>query len=111
MIAGERVVKVGEQLRELLGEVVGRDLATVTLQRDRRQLIGARRTTEAEIDPVRIQGGEDRERLGHLQRAVVGQHDAAAADPDRARGRRDRADQGLGAVPESIGLPWCSATQ
>jgi hypothetical protein len=42
-----------------------------------------------------MKGAEDAERLGDLQRAVVRQHDAAAADPDPVRGGGDLGDQDL----------------
>ena len=84
--------------------------------------VGAGRAAEAEVDPAREQPGQDRERLGDLERAVVRQHHAAAADADPLGDRRDRADQRLGAstrehrpavvlghpvtvVPELVGEP------
>ena len=99
MVGGQRVVEVGEQLGQLLGEVVGGGLAAVALERERRQRVGAGGTSEPEVDPARVQRREDRERLGHLERAVVGQHHTAAPDPDRLGRGGDRADQHLGARP------------
>ena len=97
MVLGEVVVEVREQLGQLLGEVVGRGLTAVALERERGHRVGAGGPAEAEVDPAREQAGEDRERLGDLERAVVGQHHAAAPDPDALGGGRDRADQRLGA--------------
>ena len=97
MIAGQRVVEVGEQLRELLGEVVGCGLAAIPLQGERRELVGAGRAPEPEIDAAGIERRQDRERLRHLERAVVRQHHTAAADADPSGARRDRPDQHLGA--------------
>jgi hypothetical protein len=90
------VLEVGEQLRELRRKVIRRALSTIALQREHRLLVAAGRTAEAEIDAARIERGEHAEHLGHLQRAVVRQHHAAASDLDPRRGRRDRADQNLG---------------
>ena len=42
-----------------------------------------------------VQAAEDAERLGHLERAVVRQHHAAAADADALGDRRDLGDQDL----------------
>ncbi len=95
--AGQAVVEVGQQLGELLGEVVGGGLAAVALERERRQRVGAGGASQSQVDPAREQPGQHREGLGHLERAVVGEHDSAAADPDAAGGRRDRPDQRLGA--------------
>ncbi len=96
-VVGRQVVlEVGEQLGQLLREVVGRGLAAVALQRERRHRVGARRPAEPEVDPAGVQGRQDRERLGDLERAVVRQHHAAGADADRLGRRCDRADQYLG---------------
>jgi hypothetical protein len=51
--------------------------------------VGARRAAEAEVDAARVQGGEGAELLRDHQRRVVRQHDAAGADADGARARRD----------------------
>ncbi len=95
MIGRQVVIEVGQQLRELLREVVGRGLAAVALQREGGQRIGAGRTADAEVDAPREQPGEDAEDLGDLEGAVVGQHHAAAADADPRGGRGDRPDQHL----------------
>ena len=52
-------------------------------QRTRGRRIGARRAAETEIDAARKQRLERAELLRHDERRVVGQHDAARADPDR----------------------------
>ena len=54
--------------------------------------IGAGRPAEAEIDPARKQRLQHLEAFGHHQRRMVGQHDAAGADPDVLRDGRDLAD-------------------
>ena len=96
MVRREAVLEVGEQLGELLAEVVGEELPPVALEREDRLRVGAGRAADAEVDAVAVQPAEDAERLGDLERAVVRQHHAAAPDPDAGRRRRDRADQDLG---------------
>ena len=101
-VAGERVVarhavlQQGEQLGELLREVVRGALAAVTLQREHRHRIGARRAADAKVDPLRVQPGQGAEHLRHLQRAVVRQHHAAAPHTDPLGGLSHRRDQYLG---------------
>ncbi len=74
-----------EHVLDVLGEpadgVVG-DAAGPVAQRERRHRVGAGSAAEAEVDPARVGGLQERELLGHHQRRVVRQHDAAAADPD-----------------------------
>ena len=52
MVVGEAVLEVGEQLRELVEEVVGRRLAAVALEHVRRDRIGAGRAADPEVDPA-----------------------------------------------------------
>jgi hypothetical protein len=96
VVGRHAVLEQGEQLGELLREIVGRGLTTVALERQHRQGIGAWGAAEAEVDALGMEPGERAEHLGHLERAVVGQHHAAAADPHRLRVLRDRRDQHLG---------------
>jgi hypothetical protein len=96
VLGGQVVVEVAEQLGELLGEVVGRGLAAVALQREHGHRIRAGRTADAQVDPPGVERAEHAEGLGHLQRAVVGQHHATAPDPRARRARRDLGDQHLG---------------
>ena len=69
------------------------DAPGAVAQRVRRDGIGARRPADAEVDPARVGGLEQRELLGHDERGVVGQHHAARADPDPLGGRGDHRDQ------------------
>ena len=92
-----RVAEIGQQLGELVREVVGRELAAVSLQRDRGRLVAPRRPAEAEVDPPGIEAAQHAERLRDLERAVVRQHDAAAPHAQAGGRGRDRADQHLGA--------------
>ena len=96
VVVGEVVLEVREQLGELLREVVGRHLAAVALQRDHRLAVGAGRAADAEVDALAVQAAEDAERLGDLERAVVRQHHAAAADADVLGRGRHLGDQDLG---------------
>jgi hypothetical protein len=85
-----RAVTAGEQLdqaHELLRELFGVQPLHRAAQRQRGDLVGARRAADAQVDPARVQRLQRAELLGHHQRRVVGQHHAARADPDR-RGRR-----------------------
>ena len=96
MAVGEVVLEVGEQLRELLREVIRRHLPSVTLQRKHRLAVASRGTTDAEVDAARIERREHAEHLCDLERAVVRQHHAAATDLDPRCRRRNRSDQNLG---------------
>ena len=58
--------------------------------------VAARRTADAEVDAAGRDRIEHAELLGHLERAVVRQHDAGAADADARGGRRDRRHHDLG---------------
>ena len=53
VLGGQVVLDVGEQLGELLGEVVGHRPAAVALQRERGQGVGARRAAEGQVDAAR----------------------------------------------------------
>jgi hypothetical protein len=77
VIAGEGVLQIREELDKLVGEIVGRGVAAVALQSVGGLLIAARRTAEAEIDPVGKHACEHGKSLGHLERAVVRQHHPA----------------------------------
>ena len=90
------ILEQPEQLDQLLDEVVGCGLAAVALEREHRHRVGAGRAAQPEVDALGVEAAQRTERLGHLQRAVVRQHHAAAADPHAARARGDRADQHLG---------------
>ena len=65
-------------------------------QRAHRQLVGARRAAEAEVDPARVQRRERAELLGDHERRVVREHDPARADPDRLRPAGDVRDHDRG---------------
>src|SRR5215831_6573289 len=65
------------------------------LQRARRQLVGPRSATDAEVDASRRQGFEHPKLLGDFERAVVGEHHAARTDPEILRLLGYSADQDL----------------
>ena len=95
--AGSVLSRYAEQLGELLREVVRRGLPSIALQRVGGRRIGAGGAAEREIDPSGEERAQHAEGFGDLERAVVRQHDAAAADADARRRGGDRADQRLGA--------------
>ncbi len=71
---------VVEVLRELLD--VGVVPARRAAQRDRGDGVGAGRPADAEVDAAGVRGLQQCELFGDGKRRVVGQHDAARADPD-----------------------------
>ena len=65
-------------------------------QRERRDLVGAGRAPDAEIDAAGKQRLQHLEALGHHQRRVVRQHHAAGADAHVLGHRGDLADHDVG---------------
>src|SRR6201984_3408726 len=84
-LAGEEA----QEFRELAGEVVRAAVA----QRLRRRLVGAGGAADAEVDAARVEGLQHAELLGHHERGVVREHDAARADSYGPRGVGDVADK------------------
>jgi hypothetical protein len=68
----------------------------VGVERARRPHVAAGCAADAEVDPARRERLEDAELLGDLERAVVRQHHAGAADADALGARGDRRHQDLG---------------
>ena len=95
VIRRQVVLEQREQLGELLGKVVRRGLTAIALQREHRVRVGSGRAADAEVDAAGMQRREHAEDLGHLERAVVRQHHAAAADADARRRGGDLRDQDL----------------
>ena len=56
VVGGQLAVEVAEQLGEVLAEVVGGHLAAVALQGEHRDLVGAGRPAQAQVDPARDAG-------------------------------------------------------
>ena len=78
------------QLEHVLRERVGaREIAA---KRTGRQLVGAGRAAEAEVDPAGVQRLERPELLGDHERRMVREHDPARADADRLRPAGDMGD-------------------
>jgi hypothetical protein len=96
VVCRERPPEEAEQLCQLLGKVVGREGLPGTSERQRGELIGPWRASEAQVDPARMQRLEQAERLGHLEGRVVGQHDPARADADPPGHARHVPDHHLG---------------
>ena len=88
---GRPVAEIADQFQNILRKAVARIESAP--QGAGRHAIGARRATDAKVDPAGIERGEGAELLGHHQRGVVGQHDAAGADADGLRALRDMADE------------------
>ena len=85
-----------QQFLEAFEEIVALARILAGAQRIGRDLIGARRAAETEIDAARKQRLQHLESLGDHQRRVVWQHHAARADAHMRRRRRDLADHDFG---------------
>ena len=77
-------MEVGQQLGELLGEVVGAERVGAAAQRASGAGVGAGRAADAEVDAAGVQRVERAELLGDHERLVVGQHHAAGSDAGSA---------------------------
>jgi hypothetical protein len=85
----------GLQVADLLRKVLGGE-HRIGVERLRGPHVAARRAADAEVDACRRQRFQDAELLGDLERRIVRQHDAGAADADAPGARRDRGHQDLG---------------
>ena len=65
VVGGQTLIQVPEQLRQVVAEIVGGELAAITLEGEHRQLVGARRAAEAQIDSTRVKAAQHAEGLGH----------------------------------------------
>ena len=90
------VVQVVHDVIHLLGKVLDVAHRSGIGQRGRGPLIAARCAADPQIDPAGIERLQHPKRLGHFERAVVRQHDPAAADPNRVGRRGDLSDHDLG---------------
>src|SRR5699024_3159119 len=96
-VRGAGLAEPALQVVGVLGE--GLRLGGGAAQRLGGHAVGAGGAAEAEVDAVAVDVGEGAVLLGHHQRRVVGQHDAAGADADvlgDAGGLRDEQRGGLG---------------
>ena len=87
------VGEVVEQFVELLAKIVRGSLAAIALQREGDLGTGARGAADAQVDPAGEKSAQHTEGFGDFERAVVRQHDSAAADAQTRCGRGDGADQ------------------
>ena len=89
---------LGTEVAQQLGHVVGKAVAGILTQAQRahHRHVAPRRAPEAKVDAAGIERRERAELLGHGQRRVVGQHDAARADAHRLGEARHMADQHRG---------------
>ena len=71
-------------------------VACATAQRTCREAVGARGPTEAEVDASGVQRLQHAELLGDREGGVVGQHDAARAQPDATGGLCEMGDEHRG---------------
>ena len=96
-MAGGKAARLQQhQFVEALEKIVLLADALAASQRIRRGRIGAGRAAKAEIDAARIERLQHLEALGHHQRGVVGQHDAAGADAHAAGHGGDLPDHDVG---------------
>ena len=102
---GPVAAEVGEQLAELLGEVVGAQRGGAPAQGACGALIRAGGTADTEVDPPGVQRVERAELLGDDERLVVGQHHTARADPDALRHGGQVGDQDGGCRARDTGHP------
>ena len=94
-LPGHRLAEEGHHLEHVVGEGV-RIRVERAAQRHRRRRIGAGGAAQPQVDAAGKQRRQRRELLGHLQRRVIGQHDAAGADADARGPAGDVADQHRG---------------
>ena len=109
-LAGLRGQEIAHQFHDILRELI-HVRRQVAPHRAGRDLIGARRPAEAEVDPPGMQRRQRAELLGDDQRRVVRQHDAAGADTDRAGRTATCASATAVAALAMPGMLWCSAIQ
>ncbi len=82
----------GHEVPHVVGEHGG-PLVGEGIEREGRAPIRARRAPEPEVDPAGRDGLQHAELLGDLERRVVRQHHACAADADAVRDAGDGCDQ------------------
>ena len=93
-VIGRQVVgQPAVEIEQLLGKMVDAERPRSVDQRARGAPVAARRAAHAEVDPAGKLRRNRAEVLGHLEAAVVRQHDPARADPDALRPRRHLRDQ------------------
>ena len=79
--------EISDQFDHVVGKCVGVHVLGAS-QRSGGDLVRAGGPPKPEVDPARVQSFERAELLGHHERGVVGEHDAARTDPQRRGGVR-----------------------
>ena len=95
MILWESLAGESQEFSETLREVLCTKSVRGAAQGRGRDGVGARSAADAEIDAARMQGLQDLEGLGDLERGMVGEHDPHGADPDPLCHARDVPDHDL----------------
>src|SRR5438067_1998878 len=87
IVFGRKVaVEMMSKLQDLIQEVIRLMMfATVPFQCQNLQVRSSRRSTDSQVDAVRIKRMEHSKNLGHLHWAVVWQQDSARPDANRYR--------------------------
>ena len=85
---GQQALQLGHVLRKIISR-----LGAFTPQRAHGCLVGTGRAAQTEVNSSGIQLGQRAKRLGHHQRCMVRQHDAAGTDPQRVGTSSDITDQ------------------
>ena len=99
----EPVAEKRQQLTDLSGEFRCRVGDHPPAQDVGGQRVGARRPAQRQVDASRIHGQQRPERLGNLERGMVGQHDPRGADPDPRGMRADVRRQQLRGTARQAG--------
>lgn len=103
------IAQEGMQFEDILRKMFG--VAGAVPQRAQGHLVRSRCAAKAQVDAPRVQRFQRSELLGDLQRGVVGQHDAARAEPDggglrgHVRDEDTRRRGGNGAHVVVLGVP------
>ena len=91
----DSAVQMGHEVLDLLGVMADVVLRSWVRERGGRKLVASRSPSHSEVYAARVQGLQHSKSLGHLEGAVVGEHDAAAADSNSFGARRDLPDHRL----------------
>ena len=77
--------QVTNELHHVVGKVIRAEIGAAT-KGPGCDVIGSWRSTESQVNATRVQGLQGGELLGHHERRVIGEHDAARAHPHRRSG-------------------------
>jgi hypothetical protein len=108
MAGRQLIVEKADEIAELLGELLQPQRSRPLPQRPRGALVAAGRAADAEVDATGEERLQHPEVLGHLEGAVVAEHDPARAHADTRGPRGDLADEhfgrGAGQPPATVML-------